>query len=131
MNQEVKEKWVAALRSGEYKQTKQTLHDKNGFCCLGVLCDLYLKENDLDWQEHNYDPKVLVCFDREDTLPDEVADWADIPTNPYVNVPGYLECVALAALNDGSDYETPITRDIKPRDFNQIADLIETAEEFY
>ena len=29
-------KWIEALRSGEYNQTSGTLHDKNGFCCLGV-----------------------------------------------------------------------------------------------
>jgi hypothetical protein len=32
-------KWVAALRSGEYKQGKGTLHNTtdNTYCCLGVL----------------------------------------------------------------------------------------------
>ena len=35
-------KWIKALRSGKYKQTKDTLcNDKrNSFCCLGVLCDV-------------------------------------------------------------------------------------------
>jgi hypothetical protein len=33
--------WVEALRSGEYKQTKEALKRKSGgMCCLGVLCDL-------------------------------------------------------------------------------------------
>lgn len=45
MNQEWKEKWVAALRSGEYKQTRHVLRnitpENEGFCCLGVLCDLW------------------------------------------------------------------------------------------
>jgi hypothetical protein len=40
MQAELKEKWVAALRSGEYAQTKGVLRDKEGFCCLGVLCDV-------------------------------------------------------------------------------------------
>lgn len=31
-------KWVAELRSGKYEQTKETLHDENGYCCLGVAC---------------------------------------------------------------------------------------------
>ena len=38
------EKWVAALRSGDYDQTKSFLRDEDGFCCLGVACDLYAKE---------------------------------------------------------------------------------------
>lgn len=40
MNPEWKAKWVAALRSGEYKQTREFLRTSTGFCCLGVLCDL-------------------------------------------------------------------------------------------
>ena len=44
MNQEIKAKWVAALRSGEYKQTKDVLQSSSGYCCLGVLCDIHEKE---------------------------------------------------------------------------------------
>lgn len=32
--------WVDALRSGEYKQTKYSLQDESGYCCLGVACVL-------------------------------------------------------------------------------------------
>lgn len=35
------QKWIAALRSGKYKQCKNSLRDmQNGFCCLGVLYDI-------------------------------------------------------------------------------------------
>lgn len=34
------QKWVKALRSGKYKQTKSELKDNNGYCCLGVLCEI-------------------------------------------------------------------------------------------
>lgn len=37
---EFKEKWVKALRSGEYKQCTSQLHDKGRFCCLGVAAVL-------------------------------------------------------------------------------------------
>lgn len=40
MNPEFKAKWVAALRSGEYKQCKNSLRQEDGFCCLGVACDI-------------------------------------------------------------------------------------------
>jgi hypothetical protein len=42
MDAELKTKWLAALRSGEYSQTQQVLHrkDPNGYCCLGVLCEI-------------------------------------------------------------------------------------------
>lgn len=33
-----KNKWIKALRSGEYSQTKRKLQDKDGYCCLGVAC---------------------------------------------------------------------------------------------
>lgn len=42
MNAEIKTKWIQALRSGKYEQTKGTLHvQDNGYCCLGVLCDVF------------------------------------------------------------------------------------------
>ena len=40
MKKEIKDKWVAALRSGEYQQAYGRLRDDNSFCCLGVLCDI-------------------------------------------------------------------------------------------
>lgn len=41
---EIKRKWVAALESGQYKQTQCTLYDPatKGFCCLGVLQHILL-----------------------------------------------------------------------------------------
>ena len=33
------DRWIAALKSGKYKQTVNVLRDENGFCCLGVLAD--------------------------------------------------------------------------------------------
>jgi hypothetical protein len=37
-----KRNWLAALRSGKYKQADGLLYDKsnNGFCCLGVACNI-------------------------------------------------------------------------------------------
>jgi hypothetical protein len=41
---EWKEKWLAALESGQYEQTQGTLRDnadiRRAFCPLGMLCDL-------------------------------------------------------------------------------------------
>lgn len=34
-------KWCEALESGEYEQTKDCLHENgDGYCCLGVACEL-------------------------------------------------------------------------------------------
>lgn len=44
MTPELKAKWIAALRSGEYKQTTGRLVrvERDGYkhCCLGVLCEV-------------------------------------------------------------------------------------------
>jgi len=38
---DLQKNWLAALRSGKYKQGTGFLRDKNdGYCCLGVLCDV-------------------------------------------------------------------------------------------
>ena len=56
MNRQYVENWVAALRSGKYKQTTGTLrgvmeHNYIGYCCLGVACDIY---PDFDWDKLEY-----------------------------------------------------------------------------
>lgn len=40
MNQEIKAKFVAALRSDKYEKTKGYLRRGNCFCVFGVLCDV-------------------------------------------------------------------------------------------
>lgn len=37
-------KWVKALRSGKYKQSKMELQTPKGYCCLGVACDIFIKK---------------------------------------------------------------------------------------
>ncbi len=78
MNKDVKEKWISALRSGEYKRTINLLHEDNKFCCLGVLCDLAVKEGIIE------EPKMINNFyvygehQEVDVLPKEVYDWAGL-----------------------------------------------------
>jgi hypothetical protein len=112
MNQEIKEKWVAALRSGEYAQTKGLLRDANGFCCLGVLCDVYYKETgESIWESEQDDDDIRFTFDNQPKiLPNSVMEWAGLPdNNPEINGRNNYAAV----LND--DGTT----------FNEIADLIE------
>ena len=41
MDHELKAKWVATLRSGNYSQGRNQLRNRlNQCCCLGVLCDI-------------------------------------------------------------------------------------------
>jgi hypothetical protein len=37
MKRAVKDQWMADLLSGKYQQTKGTLKNSKGYCCLGVL----------------------------------------------------------------------------------------------
>ena len=38
---DAQEQWLTALEDGSYTQTTGALRDAEGFCCLGVACDLY------------------------------------------------------------------------------------------
>ncbi len=42
------QKWIDALRSGEYIQTHGLLQDKDGYCCLGVACKLFIPHDQLE-----------------------------------------------------------------------------------
>jgi hypothetical protein len=41
MDTKLKAEWIAALRSGKYKQGRLFLRDsEDNYCCLGVLCEI-------------------------------------------------------------------------------------------
>lgn len=105
MKATVKRLWVRALRSGKYEQGRGLLRDGDTFCCLGVLCDLYLKE-------HKYSAIDLHGF----YLPRSVRRWAGLASgNPEVRprkVAG-IRHDTLASLNDAG------------RSFARIATIIE------
>jgi hypothetical protein len=54
VNQEYKAKWVAALRSGEYRQGQGKLRTGDAFCCLGVLCDVVGRELGGEWAGEDF-----------------------------------------------------------------------------
>jgi len=43
MKEQIKDLWVAALRSGKYQQGKAYLNRGFKFCCMGVLCELAIE----------------------------------------------------------------------------------------
>jgi len=107
MDYAVKAQWIAALRSGKYKQGKHRLRsDTDEFCCLGVLCDISPAAR---W---NGTRAVGCSGDIEDAsvigLPKSVQRWAVLPTTGPAVKRGFL-----SALNDQG---VP---------FSEIADLIE------
>jgi hypothetical protein len=43
MKKEIADLWIAALKSNKYEKGKYVLEKNDTFCCLGVLCDVALK----------------------------------------------------------------------------------------
>ena len=134
MKKDIAKLWTKALRSGKYKQGKYTLrnHD-NSFCCLGVLCDLYNKEQK---KKKKKTLNVVKINDKVEGkcykygcstsyLPAIVREWAGMKTTKgefksttILREPGYSDWYHLAGLNDG-DYH------IKQKSFKQIAKIID------
>lgn len=78
MNKRIKELWIEALRSGDYKQGKGLLRNENDeFCCLGVLTNLYALEHPEIAKQETDPTRFLKC---SGYLPIEVAEWAEIST---------------------------------------------------
>lgn len=119
MKQEIKEKWLCALRSGEYKQTKGILKNDNSFCCLGVLSDIYSKETGTEWKPRRTRvPGEFEILDDNGVLPLPIMLWAGLNNlNPEVVAPSHISesrlPTNLASLND------------RGVGFNDIADIIE------
>lgn len=93
MKKEVADLWIAALESGEYKQTQGALQLKyeytnsggkvrpQGHCCLGVLCEIAIKQGlsiPVDRMSH----EVMVGYDGErGVLPKSVMTWAGMQSD--------------------------------------------------
>ena len=124
MNPEVKQKWIGALRSGKYEQGSEKLRSVSGYCCLGVLCDLYAQEHNVEWEfrgneETNLQPQDYWYFgDQSEFLPESVMEWAELNLyNPLLRVEDNDEMFEVneevSTLND------------EGYSFSTIADLIE------
>lgn len=114
MNDNAK-KWVAALRSKEYEQTKGALHNQVGYCCLGVACDLYQSEvGDLSVEVHDNDHERITYYDNEGgILPPKVRDWLGLTDDSAV----YREPYGMFSLVSAND---------SGRTFEEIADIVES-----
>lgn len=115
MNKEIASRWTAALRSGEYKQGYGTLSRDNEFCCLGVLCDLAVKEGVTELTNWETIDGALVYDQETAVLPFSVRKWAEIDQAQGVfSGAEQINGAALSELNDSGKFS-----------FNKIADLID------
>ena len=117
MNENAK-KWVAALRSGEYKQCKGRLQRDDAYCCLGVATKLYLDEHPNCGLMTYKDGKL-----QGGTLDANVRLWLGLNTirggsNHKVVDAQRKPHFTLTGFNDHCDM-----------DFNEIADIIESEPE--
>lgn len=107
----IAKKWVAALRSGKYKQGLRALKTGDEYCCLGVLCEILLKD------------KLITEFpspDNKGWLDASARDAAKLGTSSgsFRDVTTVPNGGDLAWMNDHGF------------NFGQIADVIESEPEF-
>ena len=99
-------KWIKALRSGKFKQTRGYLKNSKGHCCLGVACEIFKKELDLTVSEG---VGCTAFNNRRTSLPLEVGIHLSMMGDSLVEGSSKL-----VELNDDAHYR-----------FKRIADYIE------
>lgn len=125
------DRWLAALRSNQYRKGKDCLSKDGQFCCLGVACELAKEQLNLVVGEND---KGQITYDGyNNLLPPNVRHWLGLRVdngaakgyealkdrngNPivYVTTTGAVSpCNMLPTLNDNTDLTFP-----------EIADIIE------
>lgn len=79
--------WVSALRSGKYRKAKGSLKQNGGYCCLGVLTNLYIRKTGKGrWVKDGSSIRFVSNTSQEGgTLPSEVSKWAGIKGSNQMN----------------------------------------------
>lgn len=122
MNREIKKRWVAALRSGKYRQSCGSLRKDDCYCALGVLCDLFVQDREHEgvawlsvlghYAVHYEEGQPTYSYD---FLPQPVMNWAGlIHENPAFFVEESEDYFTVSDLNDDQQLS-----------FDQIATIIE------
>lgn len=111
MKPAIKKQWVAALRSGKYKQTEGALKEWNGtshrsgYCCLGVLRELMPAK-----------VKEVARKGGDELLSSAQLKWAGLTEKRQLS---------LAKMNDEVGYDAGKNKNYHVNDFKKIADHIE------
>jgi len=120
------QKWVDALRSGDYKQGRRALYDgvTDSFCCLGVACDLFAKENPTEGRWRDDEFVVSGIDSSRASLPRPVADWLGMKREPKF---AYLQN-AYARYGPDSGQNLVQDNDTRRFTFAEIANTIEARQ---
>lgn len=115
MNAEIKAQWIAALRSGEYKQGVGELQPGGvRYCCLGVLCDLHrIATGNGRWLDTGEYLVTSTGNQSDQVLPGTVTEWAGLDKCDPIIPNGIFVGTSLASSNDTGT------------SFAKIADIIE------
>lgn len=111
---EFAEKWMAALRSGEYKQGIGWLVSSEGYCCLGVAGTLCGIEKE--------DMRLKSVLETQEEFPEVPKELIGTAFSTNINFNQLIQ--TLVRMNDGS-------ADVEKHSFPQIADWIEQNVEMY
>ena len=110
-------KWVRALREGGYDQDMERLRRGNGgFCCLGVACDVYMKETgEGEWKTGISGMIFVVGHEKS---------GSELPV-------GVMKWLGMASTYGRYEYEEHprdlvYHNDVEGWGFSRIADLIES-----
>lgn len=121
MNPIIADRWIAALRSGKYKQTTGVLCREGAYCCLGVLCELAI-EDGIPMEKIAQMAYGSTGADSEfyefEVLPAIVRTWAGMATS----VGGYGTDADMDIIQNT---HTLAYRNDRGATFKEIADLIE------
>jgi len=130
--------WVQSLESGKYRQTTTYLRTSNGYCCLGVVCNI-IDPNGWQTPEHHTDTDdygdVIGEFDvipwrseahtgkgtLEALLNDKIAGKLGLSVSGEPYGQDYFKV-------DGDEWDSLVTANDNDEDFNAIA---ETLREYY
>jgi hypothetical protein len=109
-------KWAAALESGEFEQGYGSLNKDGKFCCLGVACEVAIREGVPVKVDVPYEGGAC-HYDRDDALlPASVQAWLGLANNDGAYEGGR----SLIGDNDARELT-----------FKEIAQIIRTEDSLY
>jgi hypothetical protein len=100
--------WIEALRSGKFEQTKERLQDKDGYCCLGVACEVLIPE-------HEKVRRVGGNNYLSGALP-----------SAQPGAPGWLKVISFDIAKHTDKIELAEINDTDELSFDEIADILES-----
>lgn len=125
-NKQVLTEWVEALESGEFGQVDGALRNDNGYCCLGVLCEIAARKGVVE-------PAVAIMttpyFDDSESLP--TGDYSYAGNEAYLPaaVASWAFGKDLSGYNpklnfDGDEHPASGLNDALHLSFSEIAEAI-------